>query len=1138
MPLQTSVLIRSRQIVQVCSHGATLLAVLLGAVCFSNAQSSNAAANPDFSNVDDILNGRRTLATVDDIVIGGLMIKTDDGTKIDPSKMYQLKNFSPAGAGPEVMLRMFQSPTDTLVYTNGQTIYAADPVSQATTSLKLDVPAKEFNGATMAAGDFNGDGLSEVAILSASGLRVIGPVDPKDPSKGIYSGPVWTPTDYRGSNTNISIAIGDFRGNGQREIALTYGNTQGNRCWLDIVTVDPKTLTLQVKSEHLLVLHGPSFNVWASLAAGHFGSTSHDQLAVAVYAFKSTEKFHRVEIRSFEIDSNFQAIQQDGYTTNLPSGGEVLIRTGHFDPISPYDEVAFKYNPNPGNVQLGIVSFNSNLKVRFPQTLFMAAGITCSTGLAVGNFARTEPVPTNPSKTQPSLKLQLAFSSSDCTSKIAAEVYNVDPPQTAGGDFTLTQALGGQLAGQDQYFNLPLVAGDIQGRSFLLGDPVKVVISDTAQPSLIAAMPPMHVDFIAPVGSNQPNILNLSAIPDGFRTVYETNESNSNQSSVTNSTSWSFGAEVGLELSFEVGSVDAGMGLSVSSATRAAQEQRSFNEEEYGTYEKNGFDASVKTGLSDQVWFTESRFNIYLYPVIGQTVCPAAKPNCQAADRLPLTIQFSGPDKIESHKADGNLIPWYQPPWEPGNVLSYPATFEQLQELIPNLEQLSTAQTSRTDTSTSTERATWTKDITQGSTASFDQNYSFDQEFSVSGAYSTLFTTVSGTATLNLSGSEGFSNMFKAVSTVGKSSGIGVEKPGTFLSPTNYNYPFTPYILGEKRPENALDDLPLNTDVQTFGLLRTAFVVDPARNDAGSWWRKAYRGAPDVALNHPSRWQWHQVAVENPLPPNCLNVGFGGTNMDCLDFAPPRPDDIWDSNFHVMRGFFISSASSPGQGPQLTTAIAGDKLTLAARVYNYSFTPMPPGSQVHVRFYVQPLDRHTKQPVGKSVLINNNDIEIGPIPPFSDDDNAPLNWVLASTTFDTTPYEDQYLTFWVVVWTQNHGELVAETPGHGLKSIPGGLASIGDVPIEDYSNNVGFYNSEFYVFPNHPDLETAALKGEPGSMNIGKIELSARRILVGQDVDVSAMLSAESNSVMGVTSLFYDGDPHSGGTVFGLDRAP
>jgi hypothetical protein len=39
-------------------------------------------------------------------------------------------------------------------------------------------------------------------------------------------------------------------------------------------------------------------------------------------------------------------------------------------------------------------------------------------------------------------------------------------------------------------------------------------------------------------------------------------------------------------------------------------------------------------------------------------------------------------------------------------------------------------------------------------------------------------------------------------------------------------------------------------------------------------------------------------------------------------------------------------------------------------------------------------------------------------------------------------------------------------------------------------------------------------------------------------VDASAKLMAENNSASGVTALFYDGDPHEGGVVFGLERIP
>jgi hypothetical protein len=54
------------------------------------------------------------------------------------------------------------------------------------------------------------------------------------------------------------------------------------------------------------------------------------------------------------------------------------------------------------------------------------------------------------------------------------------------------------------------------------------------------------------------------------------------------------------------------------------------------------------------------------------------------------------------------------------------------------------------------------------------------------------------------------------------------------------------------------------------------------------------------------------------------------------------------------------------------------------------------------------------------------------------------NWVLASTTFDTTGRGGQSLIFWVVVWAQDaNGNLVAELPGHGLTAVPGSLQEVG-----------------------------------------------------------------------------------------------
>jgi hypothetical protein len=138
----------------------------------------------------------------------------------------------------------------------------------------------------------------------------------------------------------------------------------------------------------------------------------------------------------------------------------------------------------------------------------------------------------------------------------------------------------------------------------------------------------------------------------------------------------------------------------------------------------------LKTGFSDHVWFTSTRFNIYVYPVIGKKVCPAAKPNCGENEKVPLTIQYSAPDFSSYEHVDGKLIPWYQPPWEPGNVLSYPASYAQLQQTVPTIDKLSADHTWRTDGSTLKEETSWTKEATDGTSTSLDKNFSFGLDIS------------------------------------------------------------------------------------------------------------------------------------------------------------------------------------------------------------------------------------------------------------------------------------------------------------------------------------------------------------------------------------------------------------------------
>jgi hypothetical protein len=231
-------------------------------------------------------------------------------------------------------------------------------------------------------------------------------------------------------------------------------------------------------------------------------------------------------------------------------------------------------------------------------------------------------------------------------------------------------------------------------------------------------------------------------------------------------------------------------------------------------------------------------------------------------------------------------------------------------------------------------------------------------------------------------------------------------------------------------------------------------------------------------------------------------------------------------------------------------AKAGDVLTLQTRVYNFSLVAMAPETEVHVRFYFTPWNRTVA--AGDSVLISEQ--TLAPIPPFSDSQGAPLNWVLARTTFDTSQFEQTKngsvsVVFWVVVWMQTRdGKLVQEMPGHGLTDIPGNLRSFADAAkLEEcqsdgncYSNNLGFYRQVFYIASpggGAVPRPLAALTGT-AAVDISKVEVPTQQITPKDNVVISATLSASAGEAAGISANFYDGDPQQGGRLFDVEQIP
>jgi PEP-CTERM motif-containing protein len=1171
---------------------ATLLTGALVAALASVPIQAQTKSGPDYSQTSDFLNGQRTLLQVTDLQIV-TQTRAFNGTDIYP--------ITTSNSGQT--LQPTQSPSGSVDPDKDVRVFSAHMFNQASASTLWTMANFEESGnfalglrnvdslhgaegnwdplpagsnptvTADAVADFTLDGYDDLALSFDDGRLLV--LTPKDVNN-VYA-------NFNEAIVSVEVlkalAAGDFKGDGRREIAGISITSNGGP-QLVIYTVDPTSLAITNASS--LVLTAPSGAsasnpvTYVSMARGRFNSAGHDQLAVT---FATNSGPSIVEIIDFAPNTlnPVEGPQLSASSVTIPTGF-LEVQTGQFAlPGSSYDQIVFHISSiSDGGKFFELISADPTSLVLTAHSGISYNPYPCSSGTQVGNFDHRQPDPLNPGRTQPNPNAQVALlycrpSQFPPLNGYTLNIYSADPNTLVlnNNAESALQLPDGTL--NDQHNSPPaFVATDLQGRSVTLGAPTKITINNTIQPSAVVGVPPMHVDFIDSGDGNGPKVFNVSVVPDGFKTTYNQESSTSDASSTTNATSWSFGAKETASVGFTIGDPDTD-GLKGTDTFTAAQTLKGSHEHDHGTYTGKSYNVSATTGFGDEVSYTDSQFNIWVYPVIGKTVCPA-KPN-PCTEKVPLYIQFSAPDgdSQQPEAVQGQALQWYQPPWEPGNIFSYPANLDQLKAHYPDVQQLTNDTTGfLTDGSTLTQTATWSGSGEESDSTGLKQNYSFENDFSVNGSVGFEGITAQAGFGLDVSGSFGFNNLFKSTTTLGKSTGLQISKPGTFPTFQNYGYSVKPYIMGTMQPGGVVDNQPLSADIQTIGLLRAVFTADPLSQDpaAGGWWQQAYTAAPDVALNHPSRWTYTATAQPSSgdPPANCLLTG-DGKSMDCAELSQRSPGNPWLDIFHFMRGFFISSGVSPGQGPQLEQAKAGDVLTLQARVYNYSLVPMPDGTEVHARFYFMPWNTTRNlpaEPNGNSYLISEE--KVAAIREFNESTgpNAQPNWTLVSTTFDTSKFQETkdgnaHLVFWVVVWMQDgNGNLIAEMPGHGLTAIPpagtansngettvhfsGPQGSPGVAQSEEcqldgncYGNNLGLYKQVFYIAPNAVDVTPLPATA---SLDIGKVDVSANQVTPRDTVVLSATLLASGGAASGVSVNFYDGDPDKGGRLFAVERIP
>ncbi|WP_434150521.1 hypothetical protein ACR2R6_03145 [Methylocaldum gracile subsp. desertum] len=1036
--------------------------------------------------------------------------------------------------------------------------------------------------------------LTADAVGSTSGLlRIVTANDVNNLDAGLFASNGVGPFQFNFTNP-ISITTGDFNGDGKPEVAIAQPFSSGGAQLLlqiyEIVTTqDGKIASQALRQAASVVLNSPVSGqvIWSlKVVAGSFdgnvnattGLPTDEIVLVVNNGDNLTLQSFRVQPQStnplnFDITLINTFVSPDSLYTNGNTAGDPLLATsGHLDWFNPAEQVVAAYtyltDSTGNNFSWKAAVFTLDSQLNIAQAASIDTGGAVNLGLAVGNFDE-DLGPDSP----PNLEIArvLSFSLPMSQNQPYLEILRADPANS----FALSVASNMSILGFPPFFNSPLllVAGDTQGRSLLLGPPEKVTVTNHIQPDTILGLPPMHVDWITPAGGSVPDVLNVSVFPNTFNTQYNFQDTTGTQASRKSTTSYTVAFKESAEekVSYGVPGIDS---VSVKLTQAATQTHQNTVAKTYNTYQGNSFKLTAQTLFDDRVAATAEQFNIYSYPVIGHCVPVSGAPPLDGcpAGTAPLHVQFSGPDNVVYlDLAEGAAIEWYQPVHEPGNALSYPGSLELLKANLPAanpLQPLSPDNEVWDSQSPEQVSITWTQgggnDVTSGSVST----HTFDTSVSVSGSTNIEGFGLSGSASFDYNQSQSVSTLNTSASTFSDSTGVIVNRgiPGGPTSSENYLYQGQSFIFGQAAPTGTIDTLTTNTTVQAQGFLAVGFASDPLSTgtvQSGNWWKQAYAHTdangnpilPDVALNHPQRWLQKTPTGTNPQQVwfNCP-VGFTSsqTSPACTAISQtPTPANVADAPFYQMKGLFVTPGTTPG-GPQITQTPQGQTVTLQARVYNYSLSDMPAGTVVHVLFYAQPWDGATGQfqsqagnpdAFAPAVLIGED--QLAAIPAFCGGsqgdvdpcagDSPPQNWVYAKATWDTsTVAADTDWKFWVVAWMEQGGQLVPEIQDHGLRSIPASLLnSLADVPIETYSNNLGFYNQVFHVASASPAPATGS-----GALTIDRVAAPSGPVLLHQPVTIRASHRSGGPRFDSVLTLFYDGDPEAGGMLFDQELIP
>jgi hypothetical protein len=1199
-----------------------------------NTDDTNA---PCFANVPDILNGKTKLLPNDDLIVNTNSVNTETGnlnvyptggnlsttsSAITGTAATTITNTNASIVSNQLTIqgRLFAvdhdqvlSATVNQTSSGGQGLVAS--LEQEDSGITIP-PMPALNNATMlygAAADFLGNGYAQMVIVGAqpgSGQIVLQPLaayDPLIPGDGITVG---TEFPIPTNSTVFAVTAGIFTqpsGNATgparptAQLAVLSTNSITNQgLVLTFFAVNANLTITPVGSPYPLSLPTgtPATPSTIAIAAGRFTGGNHDQLGIAYPVFPTENNPVGVaQITTVDFNAQGNPSQQTANSTGFPISSQtpasgysaaLYLAKGSFNWAGGSDQLGVSVGTDGrDNSYIGVMSFNSQLAGTMGAPVEYAGA--CHFGLAAGNFDSG------------GFNLQLADTASNCQPGVFnANIYNVDPNtfavtlESVADISSILNAAGsssppigaGSLA-------VSLIAGDEQGRSLLLGPPEKLTITSHYQPDFVLEVPPMHVDWVVPNGGSAVGITNVTVYPGTFNASLNYSSGSMSMLMQQTKTSYTYSTKV---MSSEGASYGIpGEKVSLMATQAATQMHQNTVSANYDTNMGLSRAFTFTTVLDDIVSSTQSNLNVYSYPVLGQCDTGAAVGGVCPDGGSPLYVQYSGSDNVYyTLDAPGSTEEWYQPVHEPGNLLSYPASATMLESIVNNqglpFNPLTPTNNNWNPLTQGSTNVNWTEGTSAGATTGSTSSHSFNT--SVSASASVNFEGFGGSASgsFDYNDSTSVSTLNQSVNSFSSSLGVtqnyGISTGGLDQA---YSYQGNTLVYSQTNSNVIQTDLAPPTSIQAQGFIDVGQTADILFNEsANQWWKQTYGSLPDIALNHPAR--WNSKALTAPQTgevvwENCPYLYQASVSSpECASNTPKQTpvQGYATYPYYLMKGLFITPGGT-SNGPQTAIVQQGGSLNLRARVYNYSLVNYQSYDQLVVQFYAQQYNGTTgafvDDPVGSgqfaqavylgtgSTQDNTNNAppsaycggtagESDPCP-----DSTTNNYKNAYLTWDTTSNAafaaDTYWVIWVVAWVVNTdtGLLEPEPTGHGFTTLPASSTQFHDpsqVPIELYSNNLGIYNQVVSIIGASSSTTPAASSAIAGpaareaattpaakKLTLGKISTnSSSPVLRYQPTAILAPHVVTGDHVDSIFTEYFDGDPDKGGTVFDTQHVP